>query len=67
MNWVVPLIVVHLILTFFSLSDSGAGDVTAEPVVNFLKWFYHFIERNEIYHVENMYEDGFYKISGKCF
>lgn len=40
----------------------GSTEV-AEPVANFLKWLYHFIEKNEIYHVETMYEDGFYKIS----
>jgi len=44
-------------------STGGTSDEVAEPVVNFLKWLYHFIEANEIYHVENMYEDGFYKIS----
>ena len=35
-----------------------------EPVVNFIKWLQHYLSLNEIYHVENMYEDGFYKLSG---
>jgi hypothetical protein len=53
-------------MTFISGPATDQGEV-AEPVVNFLKWFYHFIEKNEIYHVENMYEDGYYKISGNLF
>lgn len=53
------------VTNFSYLTDTPSdSNEVAEPVVNFLKWFYHFIEKNEIYHVENMYEDGFYKISG---
>lgn len=38
-----------------------------EPVVNFIKWLQHYLSLNEIYHVENMYEDGFYKLSDYYF
>jgi len=51
---------------YYTGPATDQGEV-AEPVVNFLKWFYHFIEKNEIYHVENMYEDGYYKISDFYF
>lgn len=52
-------------MMYYQAADQSSTDQSevAEPVVNFLKWFYHFIEKNEVYHVENMYEDGFYKIS----
>ena len=43
---------------------TNPGEVV-EPVVNFIKWLHHYISLKEVYHVENMYEDGFYKISGQ--
>jgi len=45
---------------------TNPGEVV-EPVVNFIKWLHHYISLKEVYHVENMYEDGFYKISEYYF